>query len=93
MAVYVDPLINYGWKLGPSCHMTADTLEELHIMAALIGMKASWFQNKPGSLPHYDLVKSRRTKAIQLGAIKITIRQMGERVIQHRKQIPGDIAT
>ena len=33
MAVYVDALFNYGWKLGPSCHMIADTLDELHVMA------------------------------------------------------------
>lgn len=33
MAVYVDSLVNYGWKYGPSCHMMADTLEELHEMA------------------------------------------------------------
>lgn len=39
MAVYVDPLINYGWKLGPSCHMTADTIEELNALAVKIGLK------------------------------------------------------
>lgn len=68
MAVYVDRLMNHGWHLGPNCHMFADTLEELHAMADKIGMKRSWFQNKP-ELPHYDLVASRRKKAIQFGAI------------------------
>jgi hypothetical protein len=68
MSVYVDPLVDYGWKYGPSCHMFADTLEELHQLASQLGMKQSWFQNDP-RLPHYDLTKSKREKAIELGAI------------------------
>jgi hypothetical protein len=69
MAVYVDPLFNYGWHLGPSCHMFADSLDELHVMAEGIGMKRAWFQNKPG-FPHYDLVKSRRDRAVANGAVQ-----------------------
>ena len=69
MTVYVDRLMDYGWRLGPSCHMFADTLEELHAMAKAIGMKYSWFQDKP-ALPHYDLVESRRKRAIAQGAIE-----------------------
>lgn len=72
MAVYVDALINYGWKLGPSCHMSADTLEELHLAASKIGMKRSWFQDKGDGFPHYDLVASRRAAAVKNGAIEVT---------------------
>lgn len=73
MPVYVDPLINYGWKLGPSCHLTADTLDELHDFAInKCGMKRSWFQMSKDEVPHYDLVKSRRDKAVKAGAIEIT---------------------
>lgn len=68
--IYVDTLLDYGWKLGPSCHMFADTLEELHGMASKIGMKRSWFQDKE-DLPHYDLVKSKRDRAIKLGAKEV----------------------
>jgi hypothetical protein len=77
--VYVDPLAEYGgsatfrWKV--SCHMYADTLHELHRMARAIGMKPSWFQDRPG-FPHYDLVPARRAHAVQLGAIEHTRRQM-----------------
>lgn len=73
MSVYVDPLFDHGgsatfrWKR--SCHMYADTLEELHAMAEQIGMKRAWFQNKT-KLPHYDLVPARRAKALRLGAIE-----------------------
>ena len=66
--VYVDPLCNHGWRLGPSCHMYADTLEELHAFAARIGLKRQWFQDK--RLPHYDLTARRRAAAVKLGAIE-----------------------
>ena len=80
MAVYVDTLINYGWKLGPSCHLTADTEQELHLFASKIGMKRSWFQNsKQDIIPHYDLVASRRILALRYGAIELTRRQLVER--------------
>lgn len=70
MSVYVDVLRDWGWRLGPSCHLIADTNEELHEFALKIGMKREWFQ-KSSSGPHYDLVRSRRIKAVQLGAIEL----------------------
>ena len=67
--VYLDPVVNYGWRLGPSCHMIADTLEELHQMAARIGLRRSWFQDlSKASFPHYDLTVSKRALAIKHGA-------------------------
>jgi hypothetical protein len=52
--------------------MYADTEDELHAMAAKIGMKKSWYQGPPkhANLPHYDLVPSRRAAAVSLGAIE-----------------------
>lgn len=86
MACYVDPLIDYGWKLGPSCHLTADTLDELHELAAKIGMKRSWFQLSAGKeIPHYDLVASRRKLAVKYGAIEITRNEMADRVAKYLK--------
>ena len=70
MTVYVDALNDWGWRLGPSCHLLADTDEELHEFAARIGMKRAWFQ--PKSTPHYDLTASRREKAVKLGAREVT---------------------
>jgi hypothetical protein len=79
--VYVDALIDYGWKLGPSCHLLADTEEELHAFAAKIGMKRSWFQDGDShSVPHYDLVANRRKMAVKLGAIEIDRKQLVEKV-------------
>jgi hypothetical protein len=80
MAVYVDWLINYGWKLRgyktPSCHLTADSLDELHAFALQIGMKREWFQL--GSLPHYDLTPQRRKAAVDFGAVELTKQNLRE---------------
>lgn len=82
MAVYVDPLMQHGWVLRGhvvrSCHMWADTDDELHAMAMRIGMKRSWFQISSSGLRHYDLVESRRRSAILLGAIELSIREAVE---------------
>lgn len=77
--VYVDALIDWGWKLGPSCHLVADTIEELDIFAVSIGMKKSWFQlGGRGNLPHYDLTVARRKAAVSKGAIEINRKQLCE---------------
>lgn len=74
MSVYVDWLMHHGWKLRghtvKSCHMFADTLEELHAMADAIGMKRSWFQDERAA--HYDLTASKRKRAVELGAVELT---------------------
>ncbi|RYZ63047.1 MAG: DUF4031 domain-containing protein [Chitinophagaceae bacterium] len=88
MSCYVDMLIDYGWRLGPSCHLLADTEEELHEMAAKIGMKRSWFQvGGKAEMPHYDLVASRRKRAVALGAIEINRKQLCEKLAQWRQSI------
>ena len=75
MAVYVDTFQIWAqtkircFKAG-SCHMTADTLDELHAMARKIGLKRIWFQEHPRH-PHYDLTESRRTAALAAGAVFI----------------------
>lgn len=72
MAVYVDDLRRFPTKIAcfkmGSCHMTADTLDELHAMAARIGLKREWFQDHHLA-PHYDLTGSRRVDALQAGCI------------------------
>ena len=70
MSVYVDEPMLWGWKYGKSCHLFADTLEELHTFAISLGMKREWFQDGH-SLPHYDLTEKRREVAVKNGAIEI----------------------
>lgn len=38
-------------------------------MARAVGMRREWFQNHVDH-PHYDLVPSRRARAIELGAVE-----------------------
>ena len=73
MSVYVDYnqtcMPNKNWKYKYVCHMRADTLEELHEMALLIGLKKDWFQSM-SRFPHYDLTPNKRRQAIKQGAIE-----------------------
>ena len=71
MPVYVDNMrAPYGRMI--MCHMTADTLEELHAMADTIGIKRRWFQQPPkASHPHYDISLGKRALAIKNGAKEI----------------------
>jgi hypothetical protein len=73
----VDELIKWPtnircFKAG-SCHLSADTVEELHAFAARLGLRREWFQNHP-KMPHYDLTKSRREQALRLGAVFVGAR-------------------
>ena len=75
MTVYIDDMYRYamgefrGMRMS---HMIADHDEDLHAMAARIGMKREWFQGD-----HYDVPLPRRELAIEAGAVAITYRQAG----------------
>jgi hypothetical protein len=78
MTVYIDQAI-HSWKGKKWCHLTADSLEELHDFAAKIGLKKAWFQ--PHKLmPHYDIVETKRADAIRLAAVSLTTVEAGARV-------------
>lgn len=92
MPVYVDP--NLPWPPGPTwlfnsvSHMYADTPEELHAMAATIGLHWHWcsdFTQPDDKLLHYDLNKTRRAAAVKAGAIKTTHAHM----IQYKNRAEG----
>jgi len=72
MPVYVDPPFEappaMHWPYKRACHLYADTREELHEMAGLIGLSRSWFQDRL-DFPHYDLTVSKRQQAIARGAV------------------------
>jgi hypothetical protein len=72
--VYVDALVVWGgssaprcFRNQPSCHLYADSVEELHAFARELGLRRGWFQDHR-LLPHYDLTAGRRKRALQLGA-------------------------
>lgn len=73
MPVYVDKAVNPYRRMRMS-HLLADTLDELHAMAARVGLKREWFQDA-GKTPHYDLCQAKRRLAIAAGAVEIDRRQ------------------
>lgn len=85
--VYVDSITDYTgftklrWKHW--CHMVADTDEELHALAAKIGLKREWFQKKPGKRRgnHYDLIPTKRALAVRHGAKEISDRELSTFVV------------
>lgn len=83
MQIYVDELVQSGAagaygsvraeQVGARhghrwCHLFADAADcpELHAFARKIGMRRDWFQGD-----HYDLVPTKRSRAVQLGAVEV----------------------
>ncbi len=91
MAVYVDDMrAPFGRML--MCHMIADSDEELHAMAARIGVARRWWQSPARSSgSHYDIAQSKRSLAVALGAIEITLRQCA--AMNHRRRVTGALGT
>jgi len=74
--VYVDEA-RWPWRGQLWCHLSADTLAELHAFAGSIGLKRSWFQCPPKTrYPHYDMNENRRRVAVAKGAKEITGREL-----------------
>lgn len=66
MTVYVDnERIEWRGKLW--CHLVADSLDELHEFAVVLGLRRHWFQGK-ALYPHYDVTTVVRDRALQIGA-------------------------
>lgn len=83
MPVYVDSLRDYGWHRGPSCHLIADSVEELMEFAVGMGLRPEWFQ--PKSSPHFDLTADARVTAVEHGAIELSQREF-VRVLRRNRE-------
>ncbi|MFD1558296.1 DUF4031 domain-containing protein [Paraburkholderia silviterrae] len=83
MTVYVDQMrAKYGRML--MCHMVADSDDELHEMAAKIGVARKWHQ-KPGTPhSHYDVCQAMRVRAVKLGAVEIDRHGLAEFIKRKR---------
>ncbi len=86
MVVYVDdmfliPMGRFG-RMKMS-HMIADTEEELHKMADAIGLKRRWYQGD-----HYDVSMVMRGKAIELGAVAVTMRTVAYMAMNKKMGYP-----
>lgn len=74
MTVYIDDM--YRYRMGQfrrmkMSHMIADTEDELHQMASKIGMHRRWYQGD-----HYDVSLGNRRKAIELGAVEVSLKTL-----------------
>lgn len=83
MPVYVGVSM---WPFGRMimCHMfvaAPSQLDKLHQMADDVGLRRAWFQDREG-LPHYDISKSVRKKAVALGAIPLDAIEDEARVLE-----------
>lgn len=73
--IYVDDAA-WPYRGTMYCHMMTDgDIQELHDFAAQLGLRRSWFQDKPSGV-HYDISKNKRYQAIRLGAVAVTTREM-----------------
>lgn len=88
--IFVDQMtpciVSTMWRHSQSCHMytTPGNEKELHDLAQKIGLKLSWFQNA-GDMPHYDLTKAKRKRAIAAGAIVESSRHLVTILRQYRR--------
>ena len=89
MTVYVDDMrAPFGRMV--MCHMIADTDDELHAMAARIGVARRWWQSPhKTSGSHYDIALSRRALAVEFGAKEITLRQCA--AMNMRRKVTGQL--
>ncbi len=85
MTVYVDSaFVDADWgRWTGGGHLQADTTNELHEFAGRLGLKRSWFQARPGrpEMEHYDLTRSKRTLALELGAVDEDMRGSARRTL------------
>jgi Protein of unknown function (DUF4031) len=68
-------------------HLLADDPEELHAMAAALGIPRRGFQvhRRSTALNHYDLPEALREQAIALGAVAVTWREMARLTREWRR--------
>jgi hypothetical protein len=76
VAVYVDEAL-WEHRGRMWCHITADSVEELHAFASRLGIPRRAFQSRPGRpwVDHYDLPGDYREQAVARGAVPLTFRE------------------
>ena len=84
MTVFIDDMYKAPMgRLGrmKMSHMMADTREELIAMAQSIGLSLDYIQydDLGRSRRHFDVSKSYREKAINNGAIPVTMRELARK--------------
>lgn len=76
MAIYVDPCV---WPARDRvwCHLMTDgPSSELRAFAEQLGLRPEWIQRAGTPREHFDLPPEGRQRAIELGAIPVTAKEM-----------------
>jgi hypothetical protein len=68
-------------------HLLADDPEELHAMAAALGIPQRAYQRhrRSAALNHYDVPETFRLRAIELGAVAVTWRELARLIGEWRR--------
>jgi hypothetical protein len=79
MSVYVDDM--YRHPIGQfgrmkMSHMAADSTAELLAMADRVGCARRWLQHAGTDREHFDICLSKRAKAVEAGAIEVSMREL-----------------
>ena len=85
MTVYVDNMKQRFGRMVMS-HMIADTTDELNAMVDRIGVQRRWIQGEMTHREHYDVSLGKRNLAVKFGAQAITVRELGRRLIEKRRE-------
>jgi hypothetical protein len=90
LTVYVDDWRQPATVRGRTdrwSHLLADDPDELHAMAAALGIPPRGFQRHRRSpmLNHYDVPEGLRQQAIALGAVPVTWREMARLTREWRR--------
>lgn len=91
MGCYVDTVRSYpgaGLRSTEFCHLLADDRDELHELAARVGMPRRFFQDHPWRW-HYDLPEQLRVEAIRLGAREVDLAFVGRMLRDRRRSVCG----
>ncbi len=84
MAVLVDAAI-WRWRGRRWAHLASDTsAAELHAFAARLGLRPEQFQGD-----HYDIPDELRTRALGLGAVPVSSRELVEALRRAGLRRPG----
>jgi hypothetical protein len=67
----------WPWRGRRWAHLVSDeSYDELHAMAAALGIERRWFQGD-----HYDVPEDYRDRAIELGAVPVSSRELIRRLL------------
>ena len=91
MTVLIDPPL-WHWRDERWSHLVSDeSYDELHTMAEALGIPRRAFQGD-----HYDVPSEYRDRAIELGAVPVSSRELIRRLIdsglrqrKRRREVPG----